>query len=293
MEIRDFGNTGLKCSALGLGAGNIGADSQSEDSVARLLNEALDFGITLIDTARGYGLSEERIGMHIAHRRHEYVLSTKVGYGVPGMADWTYDCVIAGVEMALQKMRTDVLDIVHLHSCPIDVLQRGEVIDALQRTVVQGKVRVAAYSGENSELAWALDSGRFASLECSVNLFDQNSLTAVLPTAAARGLGVIAKRPLGNAPWRFKERPVGDYSVIYWERMKRLAYDIGNAQWSETALRFAAFAPGVSCAIVGTASVENLRRNVDAANRGGLERGAQQEFCRLFAEVQVNWSGQI
>jgi aryl-alcohol dehydrogenase-like predicted oxidoreductase len=66
----------------------------SESEAGRLLNQVLDAGVNLIDTARGYGLSEERIGRHLAHRRPEFLLSTKVGYGIPGVADWTYDCIL-------------------------------------------------------------------------------------------------------------------------------------------------------------------------------------------------------
>src|SRR6185295_18171863 len=84
---REFGTTGLVVSALGFGAGQIGDESMGEVQAGALLNAALDLGITLVDTARGYGLSEERIGTHLAHRRQEFVLSTKVGYSVPGYDD--------------------------------------------------------------------------------------------------------------------------------------------------------------------------------------------------------------
>ena len=67
--MREFGNTGLKVSALGFGAGHVGDPSMDESAVGALLNAALDAGVTLVDTARGYGLSEERIGRHLAHRR--------------------------------------------------------------------------------------------------------------------------------------------------------------------------------------------------------------------------------
>ncbi len=187
MQQRDFGNTGLTVSALGLGAGQVGGASLDESAAATLLNAALDGGVTLIDTARGYGLSEERIGRHLAHRRAEFVLSTKVGYGITGHADWAGGCIAAGIDEALARLRTDVIDIVHLHSCPLDTLRAGEVIDALLRARAQGKLRIAAYSGENDELAWAVQSGYFGSVECSVNLFDQGSLQTVLPRATAAG----------------------------------------------------------------------------------------------------------
>ena len=93
-----FGKQGFSVPPLGLGAGSIGDPALNDARVGALLDQALDLGITLIDTARSYSLSEERIGRHLAHRRHQFVLSTKVGYGIPGHQDWTYGCVAAGVD---------------------------------------------------------------------------------------------------------------------------------------------------------------------------------------------------
>ena len=62
MEYREYGNSGLKVSVVGFGAGQIGNNSQSEKEIEILLNHVLDSGINLIDSARSYGLSEERIG---------------------------------------------------------------------------------------------------------------------------------------------------------------------------------------------------------------------------------------
>ena len=228
MIVRDFGSTGLKVSALGFGAGHVGGEGMSEDQAGTLLNAALDRGVTFFDTARGYGASEERIGRHLAYRRDDFVLATKGGYGVDGVEDWTPACITRGVEDALRRLRTDRVDVFFLHSCGRDVLQRDGLIEALEAAVAAGKVRVAGYSGENEDLAWAVASGRFGAIECSVNLFDQASLDGTVAEAARRGLGVVAKRPLGNAPWRFAERPVGDYAEAYWERMQTLGLDPGS-----------------------------------------------------------------
>jgi aryl-alcohol dehydrogenase-like predicted oxidoreductase len=288
-----YGQTGLTVSVLGLGAGQIGAESLDEGAVGRLLNTALDLGITLIDTARSYGLSEERIGRHLAHRRSEFTLSTKVGYGIPGHEDWTAGVIDTGIDAALQRLRTEHIDIVHLHSCDLATLQRGEVAEALVRAREKGKIGTAAYSGENDALSWAVRSGLFGGVECSVNLFDQGSLAGALAEAGTRGLGVIAKRALGNAPWRFAERPAGDYSEVYWERMQALAYGTTGLPWDEFALRFAAFQPEVSCAIVGTASVEHLRHNVEMAGRGPLPADWVRAVRQRFAECGAGWRGEI
>ena len=74
MRQRELGGTDLVVSLLGLGAMHLGEPAVSEDHAGALLNAALDAGITLIDTARSYGLAEERIGRHLARRRQEFVL---------------------------------------------------------------------------------------------------------------------------------------------------------------------------------------------------------------------------
>ncbi len=195
--LRPFGATGLAVPVLGLGAGPVGDCALDEAEAGRLLHGALDLGLTFVDTAPGYGLSEERIGRHLSSRRSSFVLSTKLGYGVPDVPDWTPECIARGVDQALSRLRTDALDVAHLHSCPLETLLSSGVVEALLGAVRVGKVRVAAYSGENEALAWAISSCAFGSVQCSVNVCDQRSLTLV----AARGLGVVAKRPLANAPW--------------------------------------------------------------------------------------------
>jgi aryl-alcohol dehydrogenase-like predicted oxidoreductase len=293
MDHRPFGRTGLTVPRLGFGAGHVGDPALAEAEVERLLHGALDLGVTLIDTARSYGLSEERIGRHLAGRRDEVVLSTKIGYGIPGYDDWTGPVITAGVEAALGRLRTDRIDIVHLHSCPLAVLERGEVVAALQAAVTAGKVRVAAYSGDNAPLDWAIASGAFGSVETSVNLVDQRSIERSLPAAAERGLGVIAKRPAANAPWRYGDRPAAEDVALYWERWKALGLDPGPYGWTELALRFAAFQDGVHCAIVGTSRLEHLRENADQVAKGPLPAETVAAIRAAFRAQGAGWEGQI
>lgn len=290
---RELGTTGLRVSVLGLGAGQVGAQALDEGEAGRLLHRTLDLGVTLIDTARGYGLSEERVGRHLAGRRGEFVLSTKGGYGVEGTQDWTPQNLRLGIERALRTLRTDHLDIFHLHSCPLDTLRRGDLLAELERARGSGLIRVAAYSGENEALAWAIQSGHFGSVQTSVNVTDQWSLHRALPDAAARGLGVIAKRPIANAAWQFKQRPVGQYAEVYWERLQTLGLDPQGLDWNEFALRFSAFAPGVSSAVVGTARLENLERNARSVEQGPLPAGMLQAIEAAWAEHGGEWDGEV
>lgn len=293
METRALGSTGLEVSVIGLGAGRIGGSDVDDGDVDRLIGSALDSGVTLVDTARSYGLSEERLGRALAGRRDHVVLSTKVGYGVTGIPDWTGPCVEAGVNAALARLRTDRLDLVHLHSCGLELLERGDVVDALRRAVESGKVRVAAYSGEGEALEWAVRSGAFGAVQCSVSVVDQAVLDGALAEAKARGIGVLAKRALGNAPWRFASRPAEADVAEAWDRFRALALDPGGLAWADLFARFAAFAPGVSAVLVGTASPEHLAAAVRAVAAGPLDAAALSGLRAAFAAAGSGWTGRI
>lgn len=293
MLTRNFGTSSLQVSALGFGAGHIGYDGVTERDAHVLLDRALELGINFIDTARGYGLSEARIGRWLPAHRDEVVLSTKVGYGVEGARDWSAAAVTGGVDEALRTLDTDVLDVVFLHSCPLAVLERGEAAQALLSCVDAGKVRVPGYSGENEALAWAAGAGVFGAVQSSVNLADQRSLREVLPEASRRGLGIVAKRPLANAPWRHSERPVGVYGETYWLRLRELGLEPESDDWQATALRFSAFTPGVSTAIVGTSRTANLEAAAAAVASGPLPDTERARWENAFAPHAGVWPGEV
>ncbi len=315
MEQRIFGKTGFSVSVLGYGAGHIGGNDLSEKETDFLLNAVLDEGINLIDTARAYGLSEERIGKHLSHRRQEFILSTKVGYGVDGVPDWTYECILKGIERALRLMHTDILDIVHLHSCPKSTLEQGEVIKALLRAKQDGKVRAIAYSGDNEDLKYAVSNRCFDSIMTSLNFCDQRVIDTIPPsTLFAAGdcrvlnnngsghrtstlkdhhLGVIAKRPIANAPWRFNKCPVGHYAETYWNRWKTMNIDPTPLEWQELALRFTASVPGVSSLIVGTGKLSHLQKNKNAIEKGSLSPALFENIRSAFQKWDDNWVGQV
>jgi aryl-alcohol dehydrogenase-like predicted oxidoreductase len=294
MQTRPFGRSGIVVPVLGFGAMQLGDPALPEQDAARLLNLALDLGLTLIDTARSYGLSEQRIGRHVAHRRDEYVLSTKVGYGVEGIQDWTYECILAGVDRARDRLRTDVIDIVHLHSCGLETLRARAVTEALARCVEQGQVRVAAYSGDDEPLRHAIASGDFGSVQVSVNICDQNGLPAVTD-ARKRGLGTIGKRPLAGRPWTRGLPPPDPVHAEYHRRFAALREALGAepGDWDSLALRFAAYEPGVDCVIVGGASPRHLERNAAVVASGPLEPGLRAACRERFAAAGSEWRGMV
>ncbi len=291
MNPRPYGTTGLTFNPLGLGAAQIGEAGLEEAQVAKLLHAAVDSGIQLFDTAPSYGLSEERLGKHLAARRSEIVISTKLGYGVPGIADWTGPCITAGVEFALRRLRTDYIDIAHFHSCPRQVLEQTDVIAALETAKTAGKVRAIAYSGENQDLDYAIDCSRFDGFMASLNLCDQRIVGTQLPRMA--GKGFIAKRTVANHPWRFTSQPLGDYCEAYWLRWQAMGLDNRGLDWGEISLRLALATPGVSAGIVGTAKLQHLQESLTWAAKGPLDATWVHQLQAAFTRRDNNWVGQI
>ncbi len=294
MEQRPYGKNGFSVSAIGFGASHIGSDDCSEREAEVMLNAVLDSGVTLLDTARGYGKSEERIGQYLSHRRDEFILSTKCGYGIDGVPDWTPHCITRGIEEALRIMKTDRIDIMHFHSCGLDSLRQDDLRSALVTAKQQGKIRVAAYSGENDARNFALHCGDFTGFQTSLNLCDQRVLREALPVVQENGYGLIAKRPIANAFWRFNERPVGDYSEVYWERANamQLAPPEGMS-WLELAIRFTAFQPALTSMIIGTKSLENFRKNISILEQGPLPVELVHRIQDSFMNCDHHWEGQV
>lgn len=286
---RTLGRTGIEVSILGFGGGHLGDPAADDRSIGELLNRIVDQGINLIDTAPSYGLSEERIGRHLAHRRSEIVLSTKVGYGVPGVEDWTAEIIPLGVEAALRKLRTDHLDLVHLHSCPVWVLEQRGVIEALAREKQRGTIRAVAYSGDNEAVEKAIEHPALDSAQLTVNILDIHHMIRAIPRARERGLGVIAKRPVANTAWRFPQAPDAEDLRTYWERHRRLGLPAAPDGEMDRALRFTLHHTGVDSVIIGTSKIDNLLDNLRIASRGPLPPGVVAAIEAAHQAQQPPW----
>lgn len=298
-----FGRTGLTVSRLGFGAAPIGFLKTDQERVASILNTLLDRGVNLIDTAAMYQGSEELIGRAVGHRRKEYVLVSKCGTAVPhaeGPA-WSAELVRNTVDAALRRLRTDVLDVMLLHSCDLATLQKGEALGELVRARDAGKVRFAGYSGDNEAAAWAATQPDVAVVETSVSFVDQANIDAVLPVARQHGVGVIAKRPIGNSCWR----PLSEFQSFYpdyvrpyverFEKMGLTPQALGfssEKDWAEIAVRFTLSQPGLHTAIIGTTNPENARANIAAAEKGELPPDALAKVRQAFAKAAGGtWPG--
>src|SRR5688572_13715354 len=139
METRKMGNTDMEVSLLGFGGAEIGFEAADVATVRQLLNDAFDAGLNVVDTAECYMNSEELIGEAVSDRRKDFYLFTKVGHSGPErQEDWTKPGILASIERSLKNLRTDRVDLVQLHSCSLEELKKGEVIDALKTARQKG-----------------------------------------------------------------------------------------------------------------------------------------------------------
>lgn len=249
-----LGSTGLRVSAVGLGTVKLGrrtglkhpgSFSLPTDEQARaLLDEASALGVTTIDTAPAYGVSEERLGALLAGRRQRWTIITKAGEefeeGRGSTFDFSPEAVTRSVERSLRRLRTDHLDVVLLHSDGRDeeIIECTGALEALERAKEQGKARAIGVSTKTPEGA-LLCARRCDVLMATLNPDALDDLPAI-EEAGRRGAGVLVKKALRSG-------------------------HVGGPDDVARCLE-AAFAPrAVSSVILGTISPEHLRANVEAA----------------------------
>ncbi len=298
MEQRTLGKSGLQVSRLGVGLAEIGFQLTFDEvqRAGEVLNTALDQGITFLDTAACYDISEELIGRTVANRRDEFVLASKCGHvtgGYEGEA-WEAKTVRDSIERSLVRLQTDRIDLMQLHSCDVDVLEKGEVIEELQKAKRAGKVRFIGYSGDNEAALWAVESGHFDTLQTSFNLADQRAFTTgLLAKAKTQGMGVIIKRPIGNGAWGVDKSP-SDYADEYFRRAQIMQQEgplpaaPANRIW--LALGFTLAHADVDTAIVGTQNPDHMKSNIEWVNSlPPLDEATVAELHRRFAANDSDW----
>jgi len=298
MERRRLGRTEMVASILGFGGSEIGYQQVGARTVARLLGTALDAGLNVIDTAECYEDSEALIGRALGARRRACYLFTKCGHSRGGgRGEWRPAALLASIERSLRRLETDYLDLIQLHSCSLAELRRGDAIAALEQARTRGWARYIGYSGDGEAARYAVECGRFDTLQTSVSLADQEAIELTLPRARARRMGVIAKRPLANVAWRHARKPAEPYYQDYWTRLRALDYPFLRGAPDAavaTALRFTLSVPGVHTAIVGTTKPERWQQNATLLGAGALPAREFERIRARWREVaEPSWAGQV
>jgi len=289
---RPLGKTGLSVSEIGLGGGTgLGNPTLPGKQAEAVLNQALDLGITFIDTAAMYGDCEARIGEFISHRRDEYTLATKCGdYSVTEngtrrvVKDYTPDGILRTIDTSRKKLNMDVIDIVQFHGLPGDADDTEAAFEALLEAKHRGWTRFVGISqdgpgGARAAAEWPLDTQEF-----TYNFLYQEADEILFPILRDRQMGAIVKRPITNAIWQLDEKPDRAMMAGPWERVQTfpLAELAGDMPLIEFALRFTLSHPDVSTAIVGTTNPDHLADNVRISDGRKLSDDLLQRTRQAF-----------
>ncbi|MEI8195708.1 MAG: aldo/keto reductase [Phycisphaerae bacterium] len=276
-----LGKTGLQVTRLGFGAMEIrgsriwGGRSVTDEQARTILNAVLDAGINFIDTANDYGRSEEFIGKFIAHRRKEFILATKCGCTVVRKDDqtdetphvWTRENLFRGLEESLARMKTDCIDIMQLHNPMPELVEQGNLVEALRDMQKQGKVRFISISTTLPHLPTYLKSGVFASFQIPYSALERTHEDLITATAQA-GIGTIIRGGVAKG-----EPGAGLGSNDRWKAFEQARLDeLREPGESRTAflLRFTLSHPHIHTIIAGTLIPAHLQENVQATRRGPL-----------------------
>lgn len=292
MEYRRLGRTGLQVSALGFGAWEIGWTRPEEGAeVGRLLNRVLDLGINLIDSSAAYRWSEELIAKYVGHRRREFVFATKCGSWRVQQPDgeWvqTLDysarAIAPQIDRSLQRLKTDYIDIIQLHSPSYEDVAFGDGLEGLKKAQAQGKVRFISLSADGEAASKAVEIGEYDTLQITCNILDQEPAALIARARREGDMGIIVKEPIAQALYDHP-RPEGDRALL-WDRAQRLLVPdcIGELPRVEASLRWLLGNPEVHTAIVGTTNLRHLEANAAAAERGPLPAALLAEIQRRIA----------
>ncbi len=238
MRQRRLGKTGFEVSEVGFGAWAIGGDwgGVSEDDAMAALNEALDRGITFIDTADVYGGGRsERLIARLRRERpdDDFVVATKAGRGLdPHVADGYTAANIEGfVDESLRRLEVDTLDLLQLHCPPTEVYYHPELFAGLDDMVRRGKLRSYGVSVEKVEEALkAIEYPGVSTVQIIFNILRQRPAGLFFREAKARDIGVIVRVPLASGLLTGKMSPSTEFAADDHRRYNRHgeAFDVGE-----------------------------------------------------------------
>jgi aryl-alcohol dehydrogenase-like predicted oxidoreductase len=202
-----LGKSDLNVSVLALGTWAFGGDWGPFDKADAdgAINSALDRGVTLFDTAQGYGFgaAEQLLGESLWKRvrRDEVIVATKGGLRMDGttlVRDASARWLRAGVEASLRNLSTDYIDLYQVH-WPDPMTPEEETAAALNELVTEGKIRHLGLSNYDAKQIEALSRyARVETLQPPYDMFRRDIEAEILPYTAANDIGVLAYGPLAH-----------------------------------------------------------------------------------------------
>ncbi len=293
MQYRLLGRTGLQVGVIGLGtmvhAGHFGPAKDSESLSA--IDAALELGVNFIDTSDAYGAgySETLLGEALRGRRDKVILATKGGNIMVGpdrgKRNFAPAYISRVLEESLQRLKTDCVDLYQLHNPTVDVIEKGEVWEVLEKAKKEGKIRFYGVSINTIEEGIAaVKDGRSDTIQLEYSLLAQEPAEKVFPLAQQANVGIIARIPLRRGvltgkmtvadEHRFQGEDVrarnfkGEAFVKELAKAEQLRYLVHGPVKSlgQAALAFCVAHPAVSVAIPGARNESQMRENASGGD---------------------------
>lgn len=280
MQYRQYGNTGIKLSALGFGCmrlpmvdGNV-----DEDKSIEMIRYAIDHGVNYFDTAYMYCNDQSEIVLGKALKdgyRERIYLSTKNPSGDPDGSKWRRI-----LEHQLEKLQVDYIDFYHFHGIGwqrwIETYTApGGPLDQSRKAQEEGLIRYRVFSFHDSPdaLFKLIDTGEFVGMTVQYNLLDRSNEEAIA-YAASKGMGVVVMGPVGG----------GRLGAPSPEIQRMIPGGVKST--AEVALRFVLANPNVTVALSGMSTMEQVVENIATASR--TEPLTEEEKAHVMAALEEN-----
>ncbi len=291
-----LGKTGLQVSPIGFGTVEIGIPNYgvgkegflSDDEAIRILQEAVDVGITYIDTARGYGVAEERIGKSGITKKDGVVIGTKCGQFLKEQPDLhgqkLEQKLREEIDTSRKNLNQDVLQLVQFHLELPDYTDLTELVEIMSKLQDEGKISHIgiATRGEKVPLA-AIETGFFETIQTAYSIVDQRMAPQVLPKAQEENVGIINRSVLlkgALSPARINLPPALQPLKDAADKAEVIAKEHGMIL-PVLAIRFCSSNPAVSTALIGTTKIDRLEKALEAAKQGPLPQEVLDQLYPL------------
>ena len=309
MQLKTLGKTDLSATVLGLGGGGFSrlgtGQNKGDENAQQVVQAALDAGVNLIDTAEAYG-TEEAIGNVIrGARRSRLILSTKLSPRKQERLK-TPEEVRASLEDSLRRLRTDYVDIYHIHGVKVDeypaVVER--ILPVVQLMQEEGKLRyigITEHFGADTDhkaLRRAAQNGYWDVMMVGFNMLNTSARDTLFDTTLAKGIGVLCMFAVRQALvsldklQEYLQQQVDDdkhgvdRKVLEAVPLLRELIDSGQCgSLTEAAYRFCTYEPGIGVVLSGTGSAGHLRQNIADIQKPPLPTVFLRRFEPLFAGV--------
>ena len=312
MKYRKLGKTGFEVSEIGFGAWAIGGGwgaQQDADSHAAL-HQALDLGVTAIDTAAGYGDGKsERIVADVLKERSENILvATKIP-PLPGEWPPSPYCKMEerypesylreSLEERRKNLQVDCVDVIQLHTWTRAWNHNPKPFEVLRKFQDEGKIGAIGVSTPEQDQNCVIElmRGGFVDVvQVIYNLFEQEPAAQLLPVAQDCGVGILARVPFDegglvgkySADHKFPEDDfrsgyfAGDRLARTVERTSRIAEDLTDTPYNlpQAALKFILAHPAVSAVIPGMRNVEQAEANCNVSDMPEMDRGLLEKLYK-------------